>query len=389
MGAYNLSQYDDYIIDEASIYNENPDYSNIYRSKEFNEVMNYFDITDNKTRTYLLSIEEADQNLVIQALASKLYQHIVSRVDDIDFGTIPNSRGDITKIENYEQLRNCINVMGEILRNYKQPTDAIDVIDIALQNIIDRQELFTRAYKLNVELPIVMYNTMTLAVVSSVSYMIASCIEFIKLPDGKGFNIALDKSAKIRTKDHVLFKQLNNFNSSCSKGDFDKCMSFVINHNLTSKHEAADMLDLAKAVKGVVGGVKDFAATHPKISAAIIAGSIAVGVLGSLVGIIYATRKLIFYFYYTRTRFSEYLDAQSAILMMNAYNVENDLTVDEKARKKISERQTKIAEFFKKLSNKIKVNDKVGANKASKDEDKDKKEKFKIDDIDSAPGGLF
>ena len=77
------------------------DYNKIYRSPEFTKVMNeHFDIYDDRTRKILLAVNEADQNTIMKSLADKLYSHIVNKVDDIDFGTIPLSKGDITKIDN-------------------------------------------------------------------------------------------------------------------------------------------------------------------------------------------------------------------------------------------------------------------------------------------------
>ena len=45
-----------------------------------------FDIQDTITRKTLLTIDEADQTKVLDSLTSKLYQSIMDKVDDIDFG---------------------------------------------------------------------------------------------------------------------------------------------------------------------------------------------------------------------------------------------------------------------------------------------------------------
>ena len=378
-----VNGYSDYMVDEASLM-KHFDYQSIYRSKEFNEAMTYFDITDNKTRGILLSVNEADQNLIMQNLASKLYQHIVNKVDDIDFGTIPNSRGDITKIDNYEQLKNCVAVIGEILRNYKQSTEPIDIIEIAMQNITDRRELFTRAYKLNIEMPIIIYNTTVLSIVSSVSYMISTCIEFIKLPDNKGFEIALDKTAKIKTKDHTLFKSLIHFNSSCAKGEFDKCMDFVIKNNLTMRESMLAEDGIMGKFSDLKNRIGDYAALHPGAKPIITGGIIvaaSAAIILAIIGIIKAIRAVIYYHYYAKAKVSDYFDEMSALLMMNAYNIENDLTRDETARKNIADKQQKIADIFKRLSNKLKVDDKTGSSKGSKEEEKSDKEKYKYKDI--------
>lgn len=100
-----------------------------------------------------------------------------------------------------------------------------------MQNVTDRKELFEKAYKFNVEMPIIIYNTITLAIVSSVSFMISACIEFIKLPNDQGFDIAIDRTSVIKTKDNILLNNLARFNNMCAKGDFDKAIDFVIKQN--------------------------------------------------------------------------------------------------------------------------------------------------------------
>jgi len=399
------SDFTGYMIDEASIKEtKEVDFSSIYRSKEFNECMKYFDTSHDLTRKVLLSVNEADQNVVMQALASKLYGHIVDKVDDIDFGTIPSSKGDITKIQNFEQLTDCINVLSEVLQNYNQPTDLVDTVSIALQNMVDRREIFIKAYRLNVEIPIVTYNTIALSIVSATSLLIASSIEFIKLPDNRGFDIAFDKTSKIKSKDKILFKNLESFNKMCVNGQFDQTMNFVIKNNLvlrTKKHEAAteenvevQQESITATVGGLLGGLS--AGGHALVGLAtghpIVAGVTAV-IIGIIV-LIQVLRGAIYYFFYARTKASEYFDAQSALLVMNAYNVESNLTRDETERKKIAEKQNRVAKFFAKLSDALKVKDRTAEAKASSDIDKQNKEKFVYTDImdsmpDSAQAALF
>ena len=69
-------------------------------------IKEHFDTSDRKSIRTLLSLNEADQNQAMVALASKLYENIVAKVDDIDFGTIPASKGDITKIGNFVEVKN-------------------------------------------------------------------------------------------------------------------------------------------------------------------------------------------------------------------------------------------------------------------------------------------
>lgn len=389
--------YDFYMTDETSN-TRAVNYGSIYRSKEFNECMQYFNTQDDITRKVLLTVNEADQNLMMQSLASKLYSHIVSKVDDVDFGMIPMSKGDITKVDKYEELSDCISVIADILNNYRQPTVLVDTVSIALQNMVDRKELFMRGFRGNVDLVMMTYNTLALSIVSAVSLMISSSIEFIKLPENKGFNIAFDKTSKLKGDQKILYKNLNHFNKLCSNGKFDQTMEYAIKNNMLfnflKKNESTEVVSEAvppivvqDAIKALGQAGAGLVSSHPVIG-------ITAGVIAGVILLIVVIKELIYYFYYARTKASDYFDAQSSLLVMNAYNVENSLTRDETERKAIADKQNRVAQFFSKLANKLNVSDRTAETKASKDIDKESKEKFTYNDVvsaipDSANAALF
>lgn len=354
-----------YMVDEASTI-KSFDHTSIYRSPQFNEAMSYFDITDTMTRNVLLSVNEADQNVVMTSLANKLYKHITDKVDEIDFGTIPTSKGDITKIDKYEDLVDCLNIMSEILQQYHQDTAPVEVVTIALQNMIDRTDMFTKAYALNVEMPIIIYNTMALSIVSAVSYLITACIEFVKLPEDRGFDIAMDKAGMAKIRECILFEDLKKFNNMCADDKFDKAMDYVIKQNANQFSGFAFAFGASSVV-------------------------VFIGIILLIIPII---RELIFFFYYSRAKVSDFFDAQSSLLMMNAYNIENNITRDPKEKKTIATKQRKIADNFKKISNFFKVDMKTADKKATTEIDKLNKQKLKQDEVldnipDSSNSVLF
>ena len=120
---------------------------------EFDAIMReHMDISDTETRRSLIGLDEADKSKMLVSLTSKLYDKIVEKVDDINYGTIPASRGDITKIENYESMMECIDIIYSILKQYNQNTEPVDTIITAINNVKSRKDLFVRAYMMNVEL---------------------------------------------------------------------------------------------------------------------------------------------------------------------------------------------------------------------------------------------
>ena len=402
---------DGYFSPESLYLETSSDYNKIHRSKYFIECMDtYFDISDDKTRLTLLSVNEADQNSVMQALAVKLYSHIVEKVDNIDFGTIPNSRGNIRTIENFAQMNDCIDILTQILQSYRQPTIEVDTVAIAISNIVDRTEIFTRSYKLNIEFPIVIYNTIVLSIVSALSLLISTHIEFIKTPNNQGYDIAFNKSGRTNSKNKLLFDTLKNFNNMCSNGELDKILKFAIDSSIHSKRESAisngeltpmkefnfDFIahGVRKAASAfgtsnVVGWFKtafDFLVTNPI--------GITITVIVSIIALIKLIRGAIYYFYYFRTKLSDMLDSLSILTYANATNIQKDLTKDENERKKISDRQRRMAEYFKVLSEKLKVKDISADNDATKAINAEDREKITVDELpitaSTRPsGGLF
>lgn len=327
-------------------------------------IKEHFDLNHDETRKVLVNIDEADQNMVLNALTSRLYDNIVNKVDSIDYGTIPQTKGDITKLENYEKLADCIVLMEELLVEFKQDPTPVKIVHEALNNIIERKALFERAFAHNVELPIVLYSTISLSIVSSISFLISNCVEFIKTPAQDDFSLIIDKMSLNKSKQNLLFKNLERFNKSCSRGEVDKCLEYVIKGNIQN---------LTGMEMGMVAG--------------------GIALTGLILNIIPIIRELIFFFYYSRTRVSDYFDIQADLLQMNAYNIQNNQSMDKKEREAISKKQLKIVEIYRTLSRKLAVEVKQNEVKATKELTTDTKQ-YKTNELldtvpDSAASVLF
>lgn len=351
---------------ERKAKNEEVDWRDVYRSPEYTRAMNeFFDITDRETRKVLLAVNEADQNKVLVSLTSKLYDNVVDRIDDIDFGEIERSKGDIEKIPNFETLHECLNNMARLLIEFKQDTKPVDTIAESVANIVESKPIWTKAYAVNAELPMITYNTITLAIIEATSYMVSMCVDFVKSPSQDTIQVMIDKSALTKSKGHMLFKNLESFNDAYNKGQVTKAMEAVISEVVSKKS-----IDTSK---------KNFLGFYMGGGVAVAA---AVGVVGLLFCIIPIIRELIFLFFYYRVRISEFFDVQADLLQVNAYNVQNnrlDLTSAE--RKTISKKQMKVADDFRKIAKKIAVDGNQAEKSASKDIKFENEKKYKAEDI--------
>ena len=327
-----------------------------------NVITEHFDINDDNTRSTLLNIDEADQSKVLESLTSKLYKSIMDKVDDIDFGSIPETKGDITKLENYNELLECINVIRSILIEYRQDLTPVDTILTAITNVQDRKDLFEKGFVFKLDLPILMYNSIVLSIVSSVSLIIATSIEFIKDAGEQSFNISFDKVAYVRSKDNVLFQNLQKFNRACSSGEMDRSIEYVIKSG-------------SKQLLGVD--------TLTVVSVA--------AVIAIVVNIIPILRELVFFYYHCKQSIADYFAIQSELLKINAEYVKtNPISGKTDAeRREIVKKQSKVADFFKKIANALDIDMKTAESKSKKDlnasNKKYKLDELEVDKLDSAP----
>lgn len=333
----------------------------IYRSPEYNRIIDeFFDFTDRETRKVLLAVNEADQNKILVSLTSKLYDNVVDKVDDIDFGEIEMSKGDIEKLPNFETLHECLNNMARLLIEFKQDTHPVDQIAECISNMIETKDMWKKAYALNVELPMITYNTIVLAIIEATSYMVSMCVEFVKSPSEDTMKIMIDKSALTKSKSHMILKNIESFNSAFRKGQVQKAMWHVIDESAKKKNFVG---------LGIYGGLG-------------VGATAVAGIAGLLFCIIPLLRELIFLFYYTRVRVSDFFEVQADLLQVSSYNVENnrlDLTKEE--RKKIATKQMKTADKFRNASRFIAIKTSEAENKAVKEIKKEDNKKYKVNDV--------
>lgn len=222
----------------------------MYMSEQTRYIKENFDLSDRYTCKVVASLLEAGKDeQLLSALSSALYDKIVTKVDEIDFGTIPLSRGDITKVEKWAQTEECMSIMRQLIVQYKQDPAIMDVVITAAQNIKDRKALFIKAYHTNSEFPMLLYNLIVLAIERSVSLMIATCIQFVKDPSTNTPVKALDKVAYQKTMEDVMYKQLITFNNQCKNAVIDKTINEVLKKH-TPALEAMEMdLDVVAPVQ--------------------------------------------------------------------------------------------------------------------------------------------
>lgn len=368
---------------------------------EYMQIVNeYYDLSDYNTKKKVLFCNEATKTSNIEHITNNLYLQIKNDITAIDFGSIPRSKGVISRIDNYQQLLDCINTIHDLILEYHEDTKLVDEISTAIANIQQRERQFTKAFALNIDFPMMIYNTITLACISSISLMISSCIEFIK-NGHDSFSMSFDKAAYKKTRNHVLYQTIQQFNRTCLDGSLDKAFAACVKQNLSESVIAVDegvgnfVKDLGKAA--LAGGGAKFLMTKgvelaSGAGAAAIALKTAVIIVGAgfaLVALVVLLRWFIYWAGKTSLKISDWFETQATLLQINAENLKyrEDPKGDDH-RKEVYQKQMKWVERFRKISNKLLLVD----SKASKETDRaadDDKRSHKYEDDSDSDDGLF
>lgn len=354
-----------------------------------------YDLSDYATKKNLLFCNEAKRIDNLEHIVGNLYMHIKSNVAGIDFGTIPKSKGVVTRIDNYANVLDCINSVHELVYNYKERTDIPDALSTALANLQQRERVFTKAFALNIEFPIMIYNMTVLAVVSSVSLLLSSTVEYVK-NGHDSFAVSFDKTGYTKSRDHVLYQYITQFNRNCDNGTLDKLMNDCIKNNLTPMSESTELEPVDEGLKEVIGTVGDIVgmaggtATAVKVGKAamkfkplkIVVMIIAAGF--AIVSFVKLVCKAAFWIMSTSMKLSDWFEIQATYLQINAENLKyrDDRKDSDDHRKSVYQRQMKWVDRFKKLANFFALKDSKATKETEEEERRNRNQRYEDDGYD-------
>ena len=334
---------------------------------EFNELIRENVNTNIDANHYLACLDEAGKDQLIASLTEKLYNKIVEKVPDIDFGSIPKSQGDIRRIENYNSMKECVGIIRDIVKQYGQSTEPLDQIDTAMYNLEQKERLFSRCFVMNVELGVIIYNSMVMAIVRAISLMIATSIEFIKSPTDETFDMSLDKTMYKKTCDTMLFNDIRRFNIACKKGEVDKCLEGLLK-NAGARNAVGTI--------GIVGGI--------------FAGITIIGFAISLIKVLLPLlQDLVYIFYSSKQSLSDFFAIQADLLQANSAQIIYRQDINANEKKRIMKKQVDIANKFRKISNTFAI-DMTTSEKNAKDLEQAERKKYNVNtSAEPATDALF
>lgn len=272
----------------------------------------------------IYSLTEAEQAVVNDRMVGNIYQSALKR-RDIDFGDIPNSKGDITKFGGYDNMVATVDMLKALTKKFGIKMQELIVVEEAIDNIRIQKRIFEKGYQLNIDFLQMYYQALVLACVDATTLLLASYVEFTKTVNNIDFQIKRGKGIS----GNICIDSLQKFNVSVKDGSFAKFANGLLNR----KHE-------------------NFLGLGVGASAAVVAG------VGA--AIVPVLRTLIFYFYDAKMSLSEKLAYQKELLEMNAFRL-NAADMDAQKRNKILDRQKGYMDKLERMSDKIRISDKLAA----------------------------
>jgi hypothetical protein len=292
----------------------------------------------------------------------KLFQAIIDK-GHVDFGGIEKSQGEIVEYSGYSKMMEVLDTMDALAEEQKATTvkEYTDVVRSAVSNIRNLSGLYKRGFQEHNDYVMLEYNTYTYACVEATSALIYEFADYIKRPDKAVMTITL-KNTTMRAN-LFIFEQLKKFNR--------------VQDNMGMDYRKLLEASLSKGKNNFIG-----------IDAAIGYGAISLVALA----IVPVTRELIYLFYNIRKNLSRNLDTQALFLEMNKLSVENNTAFTMDQRKKIIDKQQKLAQQLRRVSSAIKVDSVTATRKAKKELESDNKKMAVAEtrkDIEDSPIQLF
>ena len=307
-----------------------------------------------KNRTLNLLNESVTVGLS-DVVLDKMFALTIGKYSKIDFSDIERSRGDITRIKYYDNLRECIDILLDLHSTTDKLPGAL-VISTALNNFITYKTAFEHVFRVKNNVGIMIYNTFFYAIMEATSYLIASSIDFVKSETDNEYTVNLYTDSK----NTMLIDQLVKFNKTIDDGTL---MKFIGESEKTIIQEGAFDTFVSMGVKAASKGI-DVIKNHPKTTLSLLA---AAGVLwlGSI--IIPMVRETIYWIYKMRQKISD-----SAKLQAEFLNTNIDLLRNTNGNEKIIANQEKYIKTFTSIAKTFAIDGDKANRDATKDINSDK-----------------
>ena len=196
----------------------------------------------------------------IRVVAQDLMKAIIETSHNVDTAPIDQSRGDIKSFRALQDIQTAINQLEAILERSKDfaalplAKEYISTIIKALFNLNQYSVTFKDAYRNKKTLLILRYQSVLMSVISAVSYLFSSIVDFSNNNVSVRENVRLEETSALRT--------LTQFNQSCASGELKIIVNDVNRlrefYNEVPSDKMGELLEAGDVFSVVIDSVKNF-----------------------------------------------------------------------------------------------------------------------------------
>ena len=179
---------------------------------------------------YVDAAMEAIANPSVQAtIMNKLFKE-TQKIDEIDFGKIPDSKGDITKYAYYDQLYDSIELINELMKGNQ--TENVVAMNKLHQILLNARADFVFGFKVNNYIVTSMYKVMVANLHEMIDICIVDVTEYIR----NNLNMSMDK--KTMKKVRWVTSNVKNFIKMYESGQWNTLIKYMRTNASKKAYEA-------------------------------------------------------------------------------------------------------------------------------------------------------
>lgn len=249
-------------------------------------------------------------------MVQKLYQDIISK-SNINYGKIPDSKGNLTAYQYYEEIKDSIDILNKLLDRRK--VKELDDLNRLHDAIIACRADFEYGYRFNVDIIIMNYQLLVLSLHEVTIFCILAYTNYLKETKQIDFSFKYEKD-----KDRYVIEFVETWLRTYDKGEWSKLVKTFKNAPKESAMEAS------------LGGLYGY------LWKSGIPGKVIVGVI-TIVGVLSAMRLAVYYFYTAAATLDTRINAMKDFIKA--------AMEDENQSQKATAKQSKMYAFLSKMSN--------------------------------------
>lgn len=204
-----------------------------------------------------IAMEAVSNTQVQPEILNKLYKDI-QKIEEIDFGKIPDSKGDLTRYVYYEQMSDCINILNDLLKS--NPTDNLNAMNKLHQILLHAVDDYRFGFKVNNFIIISTYNLMVTNLYEMINVCIVDATEYLRAKLKMNVDKSTKKKMRFVTNNVLMYIKMYESGqwNTLMKAFRSKAVASAYENITTDAMEAgtiSEIVDLAKNAKGGISGL--------------------------------------------------------------------------------------------------------------------------------------